>query len=346
MAGRSRTFTVPLIAVLFSLLVGSLLIQMAGTSPLVAYRALFTAGFGCRDAGGFCAILTTLQYTTPLILSGLSATVAFRAGLFSIGQLGQMLLGAAAATFLANRLTLSTNWIVLLVFCGGAAAGAVWGFIPGFLKAMLNVNEILSTLLLNPIAFLLVGPVSFMRIPVASRLSPLAAFTKLNAGIFVALGAALFIYIYLWRMASGLEVRSSGDSPTFARYAGMQPRRAIMRAMSISGALAGLAGAIEVIGVQYRFVTSFSSIDQFDGIFVALIGQAHPLGVVITAFLLGGVRLGTINGLQIEAGVPRELGNILIALTVLVVASPKLYGWLKQRSRPDQQRKRTNEVPQ
>lgn len=336
MTRRAQTIAVPLMAVLFSLLVGSMLIQLTGTSPLVAYRALFTAGFSCRDAGSFCAILTTLQYTTPLILGGLSAAVAFRAGLFSIGQLGQMLLGAAAATFLANRLALSTNWILLLALCGGAAAGAAWGFIPGFLKVTLNVNELISTLLLNPIAFLLIGPVSFMRIPEWSRLSPLAASTKLNAGIFIALGAALFIYIYLWRMAPGLEIRTSGDSTAFARYAGMQPRRAIIRAMSISGALAGLAGAIEVIGVQYRFVSSFSSIDQFDAVFVALIGQAHPLGVVITAFLLGGVRLGTINGLQIEAGVPRELGNILIALTVLVVASPKLYGWLKQRSGPKQ----------
>jgi ABC-type uncharacterized transport system permease subunit len=332
MARRLQHIAVPLIAALFSLLVGSLLIRIAGASPLEAYSELIVAGFGCRGAGGFCALLTTLQYATPLILSGLSATVAFRAGLFSIGQLGQMLLGAAAATFMANRLHLPTTWIVLTAFCSGALAGAFWGFIPGVLKSFLNVNELISTLLLNPIAFLLIAPVSFMRIPQASRLLPLVASTKLNAGIFIALGAALFIYLYLWRMAPGLEVRSSGDSPIFARYAGMQPRRAIVRAMSISGALAGLAGAIEVIGVQYRFVSSFSAIDQFDGIFVALIGQQHPLGVVITAFLLGGVRLGTNNGLQLEAGVPRELGNILIAMTIFIVASPKLYEWLKRRA--------------
>lgn len=335
MTRRLQSIAVPLIAALFSLLVGSLLIQIAGASPYTAYRALITAGFGCRAAGGFCAILTTLQYATPLILSGLSAAVAFQAGLFSIGQLGQMLLGAAAATFAANRLSLSTNWIVAIAFCAGAAAGAFWGFIPGFLKAALNVNELISTLLLNPIAFLLIAPVSFMRIPQASRLSPLVPATKLNAGLFIALAAALLIYVFLWRMASGLELRTSGDSPTFARFAGMQPRRAVVRAMTLSGALAGLAGAIEVIGVQYRFVSSFSAIDQFDGVFVALIGQQHPLGVVITAFVLGGVRLGTNSGLQLEAGVPRELGNILIAMTVLVVASPKLYEWLKQRSSAD-----------
>jgi ABC-type uncharacterized transport system permease subunit len=322
---------VPLIAVLFSLLVGSLLIRIAGASPIEAYGALVVAGFGCRGAGGFCAVLTTLQYATPLILSGLSATVAFRAGLFSIGQLGQMLLGAAAATFVANRLSLPTPWIVAIAFCAGAVAGAFWGFIPGLLKALLDVNELISTLLLNPMAFLLIAPVSFMRIPPAGRLLPLVASTKLNAGLFIALAAALLIYFYLWRMASGLEVRTSGDSPTFTRYAGMQPRRALVRAMTISGALAGLAGAIEVIGVQYRFVSSFSAIDQFDGIFVALIGQQHPLGVVLTAFILGGVRLGTNNGLQLEAGVPRELGNILIAMTVFIVASPKLYNYLKQR---------------
>jgi simple sugar transport system permease protein len=332
MARRWKNIAVPLIAVLFSLFAGGLLILIAGANPLVAYRALFTAGFGCRDSGGFCAVLTTLQYATPLILSGLSATLAFRAGLFSIGQMGQMLLGAAAATFLANRLAFSTTWILLLALSGGAAAGAFWGFIPGFLKAMLGVNEVISTLLLNPIALLIIGPVSFWRIPQLSRLAPLVRATKLNAGIFIALGAALLVSVYLWRMASGFEHRTAGKSPTFARYGGIQPRRVIVRAMTLSGALAGLAGAIEVIGVQYRFVSSFSSIDMFDGVFVALIGQQHPLGVVITAFILGGVRLGTINGLQLEAGVPRELGNILIALTALVVASPRLYRWLKQRS--------------
>jgi len=332
MARRWQNITLPLIAVLFSLLAGALLILMAGVDPLFAYRSLFTAGFGCRGGGGFCAVLTTLQYTTPLILSGLSATAAFRAGLFSIGQLGQMLLGAAAATFLANRLTLSTGWIVLIAFSSGAAVGAIWGFIPGYLKAILGVNEVISTLLLNPIAFLIIGPVSFWRIPEASRLAPLVPATKLNAGIFIALSAALLMTLYLWRMASGFEHRSTGQSPSFARYGGMLPRRVIMRAMTLSGALAGLAGAIEVIGVQYRFVTTFSSIDQFDGVIVALIGQQHPLGVVITAFLLGGIRLGTLNGLQLEAGVPRELGNALIALTALIIASPRLYRWLQHRS--------------
>jgi simple sugar transport system permease protein len=327
-----QNIAVLLIAVLFSLFIGGLLIMTTGTNPLFAYRALFTAGFGCRGSGGFCAILTTVQYATPLILSGLSATAAFRGGLFSIGQIGQMLLGAAAATFLANRLALPPTWIILLAISGGAAAGAMWGFIPGYLKAVLGVNEVISTLLLNPIAFLIIAPVSFWRIPELSRMAPLVRTTKLNAGIFIALGAALFMSIYLWRMAAGFEHRSAGKSPTFAQYGGIKPRRVIMRAMALSGAFAGLAGAVEVIGVQYRFVSNFSSIDQFDGIIVALIGQQHPLGVVITAFVLGGVRLGTINGLQLEAGVPRELGNILIALTALVVASPRIYRWFQQRS--------------
>jgi simple sugar transport system permease protein len=167
-----QNIAVILIAVLFSLFIGGLLILTTGTDPLFAYRTLFTAGFGCRDSGGFCAILTTIQYATPLILSGLSATAAFRAGLFSIGQIGQMLLGAAAATFLANRLALPTTWIILFAIGGGAAAGAIWGFIPGYLKAILGVNEVISTLLLNPIAFLIIAPVSFWRIPELSRMVP------------------------------------------------------------------------------------------------------------------------------------------------------------------------------
>lgn len=327
-----QNIAVIVIALLFSLFIGGLLIMTTGKSPIFAYRALFTAGFGCRDSGSFCAIFTTLQYATPLILSGLSATAAFRAGLFSIGQLGQMLCGAAAATFLANRLALPSGWILLFAVSGGALAGGFWGFIPGYLKAMLGVNEVISTLLLNPIALLLVAPVSFWRIPELSRLLPLVRATKLNGGLFIALGAALFMSLYLWRLALGYEHRTAGKSSVFARYGGMQPRRVIIRAMSLSGAFAGLAGAIEVLGVQYRFVSNFSAVDMFDGIIVALIGQQHPLGVVITAFVLGGVRLGTINGLQLEAGVPRELGNILIALTALIVASPRIVRWVQHRS--------------
>lgn len=323
---RWQQVALPVLAVLTSLVIGSVFILFADASPLPAYRSLFRAGFGCRGPGGMCALLTTLQYATPLILSGLSATVAFRAGMFSIGQAGQMVLGAAAATFLAGALSLPAPLHASVAIAGGILAGALWGFIPGLLKATLNVNEVIVTLLMNPMAILLAGPVSWWRIPESARLLPLVPTTKLNPGFIIAMGAAAIVYFHLWRSSSGYEQRMSGQSARFARFGGIHPKRAVVRAMALSGGLAGLAGAIEVLGVHYRFISTFSAIDQFDGVVVALLGQQHPLGVVFSSILLGGVRLGAVNGLQLEAHVPRELGSALIALMVLFISSPKLYG--------------------
>jgi simple sugar transport system permease protein len=119
----------------------------------------------------------------------------------------------------------------------------------------------------------------------------------------------------------------SGQAETFAAYAGMRAKWAVVGGMAVSGMLAGLAGALEVLGVHYRFVSNFSSVDQFDGIAVSLLGQLHPLGVVLSAFLLGGLRLGALNGLQLQTAVPRELGDAVIALTMLLVAMPRLLQW-------------------
>ncbi len=321
---RKRQFYLVGAAILASLLVGAIFILAAGENPLNAYYWLFRAGYGCEGSGGFCALLTTLQYTTPLILGGLSAMFAFRAGLFSIGQAGQMVLGAAAATLIAGNAAWPRPILLPTALLGAIAAGAFWGIIPGVLKTYLGINEVIVTLMMNPIAIALVGPVSWWRIPEASRMLPLVSGTKLNAGIFIALFGVLFSSLYFWRISAGYELRMAGQSSGFARFGGIRIHRAVLQGMAFSGAFAGLAGAIEILGVQYRFVTQFSAIDSFDGIIVALVGQLHPLGVMLGGLLLGGIRLGALNGLQLHAGVPRELGSALIALIVFFVSAPRL----------------------
>ena len=212
---------------------------------------------------------------------------------------------------------------------GGLSAGAIWGLIPGLLKVLLNVPEVIVTLLMNQIAVAAVSPVSWWRIPESAQLIPLVATTKLTNAVIVALTIVGITYLYLWHRTTGLEIRMAGQAPAFARYAGMRPKRAILMAMALSGALAGLAGTLEVLGVHYRFVSSFSSIDQFDGIAVSLLGQLHPLGVARSAFLLGGLRLGALTGLQMQTTVPRELGNALIAIMMIFVVAPQLVSFLK-----------------
>ena len=162
--------------------------------------------------------------------------------------------------------------------------------------------------------------------PVPMRLRSVSPWQRLLLAVVgLALLAVVLVYVYLWRSASGYEQRMAGQSPLFAKSGGIRERRAVMRAMGISGGLAGLAGAIEVLGVHYRFVSVFSGGGGFDGVAVALLGQTHPVGVTLAAVLLAGVRLGATNGLQLKAHIPRELGGAMIAMMVLFVSAGRLY---------------------
>jgi ABC-type uncharacterized transport system permease subunit len=312
-----------LLPAILSLLAGALLIVAARQNPLLTYANLFDAGFSCDAGPGRCALITALQFATPLILSGLSATVALRAGFFSIGQLGQMLFGAAAASWLAGYLALPPVIHSAVALIGGALLGGLWGLVPALLKHFIGVNEILSTLLLNPIASVLVGLVWLPRVDVSARLSPVLPSTKLSAGIFIALAAALLIYLFLWRTTLGMEMRANANAPRFALYGGMPVHKPVLLAMAISGALAGLAGGVEVLGVHYQFVSNFSAVNDFDGLIIAFAGRLHPAGVVLFAFLFGGLRTGSLVGLQIHSGIPRELGSALIAFMLIFVATDR-----------------------
>jgi general nucleoside transport system permease protein len=311
--------------VFLSLLAGGLLILLVGQNPWSTYIGLFEAGFGCQTGPGRCALVTALQFATPLLLSGLSATVAFRGGFFSVGQFGQMLFGAAAASWLAGNLSLAPVVHPAAALAGAALVGGLWGFIPAVLKNVIGVNEIISTLLLNPIASVVVGLVWLPGVASGARLLPLIPGTKLSAGIFIALAAALVSYVFLWRTTPGMELRTNARASRFALYGGMPVHKPILLGMALSGALAGLAGGVEVLGVHYHFVSNFSAVNEFDGLIVAFSGQLHPAGVVLFAFLLGGLRTGSIVGLQIQSDIPRELGSALIAFMLLFAATHRFF---------------------
>lgn len=309
------------VPVILSFLAGALLILAVGQDPLSTYVNLFDAGFSCKPGPGRCALATAMQFATPLILSGLSATVALRGGFFSIGQAGQMLFGAAAASWLGGYLSMPSIIHPVVALVGAALLGGLWGLVPALLKHFIGVNEIISTLLLNPIASVLVSLFWLPRVNVSARLSPLIPSTKLSAGIFIALAAALLIYLFLWHTTRGIEIRANANAPRFALYGGMPIHKPVLLTMAISGAFAGLAGGVEVLGVHYQFVSNFSAVNDFDGLIIAFAGHLHPTGVVIFAFLLGGLRTGSIVGLQIRSGIPRELGGALIAFILIFAAT-------------------------
>lgn len=322
----------PFLAASIGLLIGGLSTLLTGNSPIDALRVLLSAGFGCAGEGR-CALITTFQYATPLILTGLSAAVAFRAGFFSIGQFGQMLLGAAAANWIANLSELTPIIHPLLALLLAAGFGMGYALLPTALRVFLGINEIITTILFNSIAFYLVGliPSGYGRwISQSARLTTLVPGTKLNTGLIIALALCTGLYFLLWRSASGYEIRMAGQNQSFARLGGIQPNKKLFRAMMLSGALAGLAGGIEVLGVHYHFVQNFTGSDTFDGVMVALIGFCHPLGILFSSFLLGGVRLAAMTGLSIQMGIPRAIGGMMISVMVIVMGSDQIYVLLQK----------------
>jgi len=327
----------PILAIICGLIVSAIPILFTNKNPLAAYAMLFKNGFSFTSFRS-ANLLVTFQLATPLILTGLSAVVAFRTGLFSLGMEGQLLLGGMTAAWLGYAVQLPPLIHPIFAILAAMAVGGLYSWLPGLMRVRLGVNEIISTIVLNNIARLFVlylinyplraDPSTTAYSPMIRASARLPAFvpgSKWGVGFILALLAAVFVFLYLWRSASGYEQRMAGEAPRFARFGGIPSDRAAVRGMFVSGMLAGLGGAIQALGVHYRMLDGFSSGLGWDGITAAILGQVHPLGVVIVAVFFAGVRQGAQVGLQFAMRIPRELGGIIISLMILFVAADKLY---------------------
>jgi simple sugar transport system permease protein len=331
----------PLISILLALIVGAIVIIVSqlilpGAAvdvllPITAYAALIEGG-----VGNFDAIVDTLVATVPLILGGLAVGLAFKAGLFNIGAQGQFLVGALGAVAVGIAQAGSPPAVAItLGLLAGLLAGAAWGFIPGFLKAVSGAHEVVVTIMLNYIAIAVIaavvgGPLRQQGRPeaitpdVGNAALPIVIGSNGHAGILLAIVAVVLIAWLLFRTTLGFEIRTVGANPDAARYAGMQPRLLTIMTMSIAGALAGLAGAVVVLGVTHLMTPSFSTTVGFDSIAVALLGRTNPVGIVFAALLFGALRAGA-PLMQIKAGIPVELIDVLQATILLfLVANPVL----------------------
>ncbi|MBE0697408.1 MAG: ABC transporter permease [Anaerolineaceae bacterium] len=334
----------PLAAVPVALLIGAVMLLALKANPWDAYRALFVGAFG--DVSG---LTQTLVKATPLLLVGLGVIIAFRGGVINIGGEGQIVVGALAATALAVSFKTLPGWMLLpLCLFAGVIGGAIWGGIPGILKARLGVNEILSTVMMNAIAvqlanYLLRGPMIDPKeilagtriaqsalLPRSVWLLRLVPRTQLHAGAIIAVVLAILVFIFLWRTTLGYRIRAVGLNPNAARYAGIPV--ALYQALSLilGGAFAGLAGAVEVMGVQHRMVEGLSGGYGFSGIVAALFGSLHPLGLVPASVLFGGLLVGA-DQMQRTVQVPSPLITTLLGLIVLLVVSSKI--WAVRRAR-------------
>ena len=338
----------PVLATLAALGVGAIMLLILRVSPVEAYGALWEGAFGSTNA-----MAETLVKATPLLLVGLGICIAFRASVINIGAEGQMIIGGLFATQIGLTFTNLPGWVVIVMaMFAGFLGGAIWGGIPGALKAYFNVNEILSTVMMNAIAvqimnYTLRGPMidpaqleKASKIPQTARLLdafrlPRLAPTRLHLGFLIAVILAIFVYILLWRTTLGYRIRAVGQNPHASRYGGIRVRRRIVTALLLSGAFAGLAGAIQVYGVNYRMITDgsasgFTGGAGFNGIVAALFGQLHPIGTIPASIFFGALLVGA-NKMQRVVQIPSALITALNGLVVIFVVSSEI--WRKKRQR-------------
>ena len=364
---------IPLLAVLTGLIIGALVIiitdpkvvaafgtffqapgaalSAAWKSIATAYGALFRGSFGSPTqivnalASGdsvavrqaFWPITESLTTSTPYILAGLAVGLGFKAGLFNIGAEGQFLAGSLGAAFVGYSLVGWPLYLHLpLAILGGFAAGAIWGAIPGWLKAKTGGHEVVNTIMMNWIAFrlsdwLINGPMKAPGFrPVTPHIQASAELPRLfgdpirfNVGFFLALIVAGVVFWLLFKTTIGFQIRAVGANPDAARYSGMSITRTVVLAMTLSGGLAGLAGASQVLGVDYWVGQGFSAGYGFDAIAIALVGRSHPFGIVLAALLFGFLRSGATQ-MQSLAGIPIDIISIIQGLVIIFVAAPDI----------------------
>lgn len=332
---------IPLLSIVLALIVGAVVIILTsslkpGASfdlslPLDAYKALWDGSLG-SDNGR----VTTLVQAAPLILAGLGVGLGFKAGLFNIGGNGQFLMGGISAVA-ASLVVQDQPPIIAIPFAVivGAIGGAVWGFIPGALKAFRGAHEVVTTIMMNFIAYatlawLVTGPLRQPRAPqpITPDVGP-AAFPIIfgrdgHLGILLAFLAVPIVWFLLNKMTIGFEIKAVGANPEASRYAGMKPRRLIMLTMSVAGMLAGLAGVITILGINHRMNATYPTQVGFDAITVALLARSNPIGIMFSGIFFGALEAGA-SQMQIQAGVPVELISLLEAIILFfLVINPVL----------------------
>jgi general nucleoside transport system permease protein len=343
LSGGANTVLSSVGAVLLALVIGAIFIAATGADPIEAYRALLNGAFGDRRSIG-----ETFVYATPYIFGGLAFAVAARGGMFNIGVEGQLVIGGLACGLVgAVDLGLPRVLFLPLALITAAVAGAIWGAIPGVLKARTGSHEVITTIMLNYIAFRIVTyvmtstddwlPVNPQlqatdKVEPAAKLPIILSGTRLHAGFIVAILTAVFIWYLLFRTTMGYRIRTVGLSRGAADYAGMKWGKTITIAMALSGALAGLAGAGETLGLQGRHYSNPPGYG-FTAIAVGLVGRNHPIGVILAGILFGVLRSGATE-MQNQVGTSKELVQVLQGLVILSVSAIAAYGRLQSwRSR-------------
>ena len=339
-ATLGELFFIPIVAVILALLLSALIMLATSVAPANIAKSFVALAYG--SVGSLAAVSETLTSTIPLVLSGLGIGLAFRAGLFNIGAEGQIVIGGLAAVIASFAITGLPFYVHMpLVLTIGMLAGALYAGLAGFLRAATGAHEVISTIMLNLIAFRMLDyvlrqpfiqkegrsdPISKAVLETA-ELPRLLAFIdpnlRVHAGLVIMLISVALIYWLLFRSKLGFAFRVSGENPDAAKYAGIRAGLTIVLAMALAGGLAGLAGATQVTGVLGRASPGFSAGIGFDAIAVALLGRSHPVGILLAGLLFGALEAGG-RQMQVDAGVSIDLIGIVQALIIVFVAAPLL----------------------
>ncbi|MBD1853644.1 ABC transporter permease [Leptolyngbya sp. FACHB-711] len=334
-----RQFGLPLLAILTAIVIT---VPVIGFALDWNWAKIATAYGGLLDGALFkrFAFANTLVAAIPLMFTGLALALGFRTGVFNIGAPGQFLIGATCAVFVGYAIPLPPLIHPIAALIAGIVGGGLWGAIPGFLKARFGSHEVINTIMLNYLAFflqdwLVKNPLkdpnpAVIRTPEILATAELPRFyDRLHIGLFLALLTAFGVWYLLSKTTLGYELRTVGSNPEAAKYAGMKLGRLTVLSLALSGALAGLGGAVQILGVDRAMPVLYSSDYGFDAIPVALLGQNQPIGVVLSAILFGALRNGS-DLMQLRSGgtVAREVIFIVQAVILLFVAAPAIVRWL------------------
>jgi len=327
----------PIIAIIISLLLGVFLIIPTGESPLEVYKMLLVGSLGSRTS-----LYGTFAAATPLLFTGLAAAISFRAGVFNIGLEGQLYMGAMASSLCGIYFSFLPSFILVpLCLIAALTAGAVWGYIPAILNVKLDVNIFLNCIMLNSVAQLFCNYLSAYpfkgELPISATkkigdnayLPKLAGnMNDLNLGFIIAIIFAIIIYVALFKTRFGYESRAAGISRIFSRYIGVDAAKKTIIIVMISGAIAGLAGAERILGVNHRYIADFSNGVGYTGIAVSLLAMHNPIGCVITAIFFGALESGAIQ-MEVMTNISRDLVSSIEAIMIIFMAGTYSFSRLK-----------------
>lgn len=381
---RFNALLIPLLAIVTALIIGALVIVFTDETVYAAFKDGFGRGigrafavvgkaYGAYFAGGLgnpvrivaalfsgngnqirraiYPLTETLRISTPYIFAGLAVALGFQGGMFNIGAEGQYFVSGLTTVFVGYAIKGIHGILHLpLALLAGVVGGAIWGAIPGFLKAKTGAHEVINTIMMNYIAFRLAefmldagGPMARGDgRPVSPEIQPSAYLPqffpnhiemRINVGFLLALATAVLIWWLLYKTTLGYEIRTVGKNPRAARYAGMSVARTMVITMALSGGLAGLSASTDILGVLHYMPNAFSSGYGFDAIALALLGRSHPFGVVLASLLFGALRAGAQN-MQGVAQVPVDLTSIMQGLIIVFIAAPEIIRTLYRLRQP------------